>query len=235
MRKVNANSHQMQNISNHVNNNVETSNVHLNPCPGIEIDPHNSTSVFSKADVVRRPRSMQNISNHVKNNVETSNVHLNPCPGIEIDPHNSTVFSKADLVRQPRSNPNQDWCPVSMSPNQARDSNNLSTIIQRNQQNRVLRIAKNKKLARRLFTLIAAFGCCVLPSILIAITVTVIKVIRSAGVVLDYDFMDIKGPFRVHLQKCNVFAIILNSLINPLIYAYTYPKFKAELKKMFRW
>lgn len=136
------------------------------------------------------PHQMQNTSNDINHSVETSNVHQNHCPGLKIDPHNSTCFfSKADVVRQPRSNPNQGMCPVSMVHNQARDSNNLSTIPQRNQQNLALRIVKNKKLARRLFTLIAAFGCCVLPLILLAISILVTKLVQRAGVVLDYEFM----------------------------------------------
>ena len=164
-------------------------------------------------------QTTQNTSNHQNHKIETSR---NPCPLSVIDSHNS----------------DGDQGPVSSASNRQTGHSNNSTVDavqQQNQQNRALRIAKNKKLARRLFTLIAAYGCCILPSVLLAVGVLLVKIIGYVGVSLDDDVMDPDGPFRVHLRFLTTIATVLNSLLNPLIYTYTYPKFRAELRKMFCW
>ena len=191
-----------------------------------------------KRDVTDIPRQQQNIST---TNLEHKKRNTNPdsYPASGIDSYNNPSKDNHPTVdvalNRLKSNSNLNSFQVTNGPlhNPAVHNNSTVDNAVTKKQNRTVnrtRIAKNKKLARRFFILIAAFGCCILLSILIAGCFILLEVLRKSGVSLDYGFMDEKRPFRAHLRTITLFSNTLNSILNPLIYVYTYPKFRAELK-----
>ena len=196
-----------------------------------------------KRDVTDIPHQQQNIST---TNLEHKKRNTNPdsYPASGIDSYNNPSKDNhptGDVaLNRLKSNSNLNSFQVTNGPLHNPAAHNNSTVDNAvtKKQNRTVnrtRIAKNKKLARRFFILIAAFGCCILLSILIAGCFILLEVLRKSDVSLDYGFMDEKRPFRAHLRAITLFSNTLNSILNPLIYVYTYPKFRAELKKMFGW
>ena len=51
----------------------------------------------------------------------------------------------------------------------------------------------------------------------------------------DFDFFETDSIFIKHFRIWSEIGGALNSFANPLIYTFTYPKFKAELRKIFPW
>ena len=105
-------------------------------------------------------------------------------------------------------------------------------VLAKARQQRTLQIAKNKKLAHRLFILIVVFGVCMFPIFLGILAVVVSFVARENN--LSGTYLDPHSLFLMHFHMLAAGGSVMNSLFNPLVYVFTYPRFKAELRKMLR-
>ena len=131
-------------------------------------------------------------------------------------------------------------CQVTESNNINRNNNNThindseSNLPHLSNSQRNLRIARNKKISHRLLILIAAYCICLLPgafSSIIGISLGIAEkgTINSLGATTQF------SNRSMHLRMIGATGGVLNSVFNPIIYVFTYPKFKAEIKKIFPW
>ena len=167
--------------------------------------------------------------------VSTNSAKSTPCQPC------SSVFNIRKIIIKNHVN-NTDNCNIgfdnsNVTSNPTICSNTSNSVFinatSQSQQQRNHRIAKNKKLARRLFTLIAAYGCCLLPTICTLLSILGFQIAQKVfGLNLDLSFANQNTAFRKHLRTLCCAGLVCNSMANPIIYAFTYPKFKAELKNM---
>ena len=117
----------------------------------------------------------------------------------------------------------------------ANDNNNadISTQAQTRQHQRNVNIVKSRKLAHRLFILIAAFCICMLPTFLAIMVSMGWQLYQYGQLSLDFDFFEGDNLSMKHFRIWSEIGGALNSLLNPFIYTFTSAKFKAELRKMF--
>ena len=220
------------NNKNNNSNNLNISNNNLN------ISNNNNNNISNNNNNISNSRrnSNNNIDNNGNSNNNTiSNSNNNNSSGnsdnsnSNDDNNNNNIDNNGNNSILKLSN-NNDISSTKIGKN---DSLFDITNSHREQQ-RNYRIAKNKRLARRLFILIVAYGCCLLP-VIVALISFVLGVIRKRfGLQTFFDFLNHDSPARIHMRSlCNLITVF-NSLINPIIYVYTFPKFKGELKKMRR-
>ena len=112
------------------------------------------------------------------------------------------------------------------------EKNNISALAKHK---RRVKIVKNRKLAHRLFILIAVFCICMLPTFLGGIAGVGLQLYQNGYLPSGYDILKRDSLFMNHLRMWTAIGGALNSVINPFIYIFTYSKFKAELRKMFPW
>ena len=130
----------------------------------------------------------------------------------------------SDSLDQPRTN-NQENVENT-------GNNNISALAKHK---RRVKIVKNRKLAHRLFILIAVFCGCMLPTFIGAVDAVVRQLCLFGQLPPDFDFFERDSRFIKHFRIWSEIGGALNSFANPLIYTFTYPKFKAELRKIFPW
>ena len=112
------------------------------------------------------------------------------------------------------------------------DNDNISALAKHK---RRVKIVKNRKLAHRLFILIVVFCGCMLPTFIGAVDAVVRQLCLFGKLPPDFDFFERDSIFIKHFRIWSEIGGALNSFANPLIYTFTYPKFKAELRKIFPW
>ena len=74
-----------------------------------------------------------------------------------------------------------------------------------------------------------------LPTFIGLVASVVQQLYLSGQLSSDYDIFKRDSILKKHFRICSVIGGALNSFVNPLIYTFTYPKFKAELRKIFPW
>ena len=110
------------------------------------------------------------------------------------------------------------------------DNNNISYLAKHK---RRVKIVKNRKLAHRLFILIVVFCGCMLPTFLVGVVTVALQISKYCHLPWEFKFFERDSLYIKHFRIWSAIGGTLNSFANPFIYTFTYPKFKAELRKMF--
>ena len=90
-------------------------------------------------------------------------------------------------------------------------NNSVVATTSQNQEQLKHRSTKNKKLACRLFTLIAAYGCCLSPSICTLLAILGFYIVRKVfGLNIDLSFANQETAFRIHLRTLCCAGLVLS-------------------------
>ena len=128
----------------------------------------------------------------------------------------------SDSLDQPRTNSQENV--------ENTGNNNISALAKHK---RRVKIVKNRKLAHRLFILIVVFCGCMLPTFLVGVVTVALQISKYCHLPWEFKFFERDSLYIKHFRIWSAIGGTLNSFANPFIYTFTYPKFKAELRKMF--